>query len=111
MDDVIQQFKDAIAASDAIELMILDKDLRIVWMNEAIEKECGSLDEFRGKTCYEGLAGDPAPHEDCTVRRALASGKTERSFSCAEGKRYVVVAIPLGDTHVGELIVKIPEEE
>ena len=45
------------------------------------------------------------------MRKALATGEVQRSLSEDDGGRHVVVAIPLGDDHVGELIVKLPLEE
>ena len=115
MTDLVQKlkekFKDAIVDSDAIELLILNSDLEIVWLNGVLEEEFGALDTLRGKTCYEELAGDAEPHEGCAVRKALATGEVQRSLSEDDGGRHVVVAIPLGDDHVGELIVKLPLEE
>ncbi len=111
MEELIRKLKDEIVDSDAAGVMILTRDLEVVWYNGVLEDECGDLEKMRGKTCYEGLAGDSAPHENCTVRRALESGKVERGLSKSDGKRYVVVAIPIGKDHVGEIVVSLPEED
>jgi hypothetical protein len=111
MEELIRKLKDKIVDSDAAGVMILTRALEIVWYNSVLEEECGDLGTMRGKTCYEGLAGDSAPHENCTVRRALASGNVERGLSKSDGKRYVVLAVPLGEDHVGEIVIRLPEEE
>ncbi len=109
MDDIVAKFKETLFDTDAVEAVILTNDLRIVWMSPALEKEFGPLKDFVGKTCYEAFTGEPEPHVDCTVRKTLASRAIERSVNSK--RTHLSIGMPLGDDHVAELIVKLPEEE
>lgn len=109
MDDIIARFKETLFDTDAVEAVILTNGLKIVWMSPALEKELGPMKDFVGKTCYEAFAGDQEPHVDCTVRKTIESRAIERSVN--KKRTHATVAMPVGDDHVAELIVKLPEEE
>lgn len=111
MNELVEKLKQAIVDSELVELMILTNDLEVEWFDEqmahVLEK---SLDEVKGKTCYEGLAGDPEPHDNCTVRDAIAASQECGRYSESEKNHSIVVALPLGDTHVAELVIRIPKD-
>jgi hypothetical protein len=109
MDDVVKMFKESLFDMDAVEAVILTNDLRIVWMSPGLEREFGPLKDFVGKTCYEAFTGEPEPHVNCTVRKTIETRAVERSVNSS--RTYLSVGIPLGEDHVAELIVKMPEEE
>jgi hypothetical protein len=109
MNDIVATFKETLFNSDALEAVILTNDLRIVWMSPGLEREFGPMKDFVGKTCYEAFTGEPEPHVDCTVRKTVKSRAVERSVNSK--RTYLSIGVPLGDDHVAEVIVKLPEEE
>lgn len=109
MDEILAKFRETLFDSDAIQAVILTNGLKIVWMSSALEKEFGPLEEFVGKTCFEAFAGDAEPHVDCTVRKTIESRMIERSVN--KKRTYATVAMPVGDGHVAEIIMALPEED
>ena len=108
MRELVEKLRDAVLNCGAVDAMILTKDMEIVWLSQHMEEIVGKkLADVAGRTCYEALAGDSAPHPGCTARRALELGKPVRQIEGADGSGYLVVAIPLGEGHVGEILVKI----
>jgi hypothetical protein len=109
MDDIVAKFKETVFDSGAIDAIVMTNDLTIVWMSPTLEKEFGPLKDFIGRKCHEVFTGEPEPHVDCIVRRTLASRAVERSVNAK--RTYATVAVPLGEDHVAEVIVRLPEEE
>jgi nitroreductase len=108
MNGPVEKLKDAIVDSDAIDLLILTKDMEIVWLNKHMESVVeAKLAEVAGRKCHEVFAGDPAPHPGCTAREAMRLGRPVRALETPGGDSHVVVALPLDEKHVGEVIVKV----
>ena len=53
----------------------LDPCMRIIWVNEAVQSSLGlSMDELKGKYCFEILQGLKEPCSGCTALKAGATG-------------------------------------
>jgi PAS domain S-box-containing protein len=53
----------------------LDPCMRIIWVNEAVQLSLGlSMDELKGKYCFEILQGLKEPCSGCTALKAMATG-------------------------------------
>ena len=64
-------------------LVMYDRDFRIVWSNDDPKEWAGlSPDEQRGRVCYELLHGRTTPCRDCVVQRVMEEGS-----SCSEEKK------------------------
>lgn len=112
MNGPVEKLKDAIVASDAIDLMVLTRDMEIVWLSPHMEEVVGAkLADVAGRKCHEAFAGDPAPHPGCTARKAMELGRPVRQIESAGGVPHLVVALPLDEKHVGEVVVKIGDLE
>lgn len=109
MDDMVSMLKESLFEGEALQAVILTNDLKIVWMSPSLESEFGPLKDYVGRKCYEAFTGEDAPHVDCTVRRTLESRVIERSVN--KNRTYATVAMPLGDSHVAEIIMALPKEE
>jgi len=107
MKELIEKLKSAIVESDAVDLMIITRDMEIAWLNERMEKQFGKLESLVGRKCYEALAGDSTPHAGCTARKAFETGVAVRRLDDIGDTTYLVLSLPLDATHVGEIIVKI----
>jgi hypothetical protein len=110
VEAIIDRLKDAIVDSGAIELLVLKRSMEVVWFNETLAGNVGSLADHVGKRCFETFANDSEPHEGCTARKAFDSGSAHVAIEKMGDDRYLVVAIPLDEDHVGEVIAKLPQE-
>jgi len=107
MSGPVEKLTNAIVESDAISLLVLTKDMEIVWMNGHMEETVGAkLADVAGRKCHEAFAGDPTPHPGCTARKAMQLGRPVRAIETPGDAPYIVVALPLDENHVGEVIVK-----
>ncbi len=90
---------------------VLNRQQEIVWFNETMAKEFGNLSDFQGRKCYEAFAGSENPHPGCAVQTAFRTGHLERAVERIGGKQHLVLAMPIDDDHVAEVIIEIPEKE
>jgi two-component system, NtrC family, response regulator HydG len=61
--------------SDAIT--VIDKDLRIIFQNEAVQQIYGAT---IGEKCYEAYRGRPEPCENCIILEVIKDGKPKRAL-------------------------------
>jgi PAS domain S-box-containing protein len=78
----------------------LDPSLRIIWVNEAVQKSLGlSMDELRGKYCFEILQGLKKPCPGCTALKAIDSGHSqEGELMTPDGKTWISRGSPIRDS-------------
>jgi PAS domain S-box-containing protein len=69
----------------------LDPSMKIIWVNDAVKKSLGmSVDEIRGKFCYEILQGINEPCKGCTAIRAARTGEIqEGEIVTPDGKTWL----------------------
>jgi PAS domain S-box-containing protein len=86
--DVERHRLEHVVGSVGAGLSLLDKDLRISWVNEPMTGWFGPLEELRGKLCYQAYHGRDCPCEDCPSLRSLQTGKTcVADVPCRTGER------------------------
>jgi len=78
----------------------LDPSLRIIWVNEAVQKSLGlSMDELRGKYCFEILQGLKKPCPGCTALKAIETGHSqEGELVTPDGKTWISRGSPIKDS-------------
>ncbi len=92
----------AILAAIADRMVIVDREMRLVWMN-AVATEALRLGEGAvGLPCFEALNEQPEMCAGCPAVRTFSSGKLERGVRAeqlpSDGMRYVdIVTTPLHD--------------
>ncbi len=111
MTDLRSKLSNALIDCEACLITVLNRKQEIVWFNESMEKEFGELSGFQGRKCYEAFAGDTQPHSGCAVHTALRTGHLERAVERLGGKPHLVLAIPIDEDHIAEVIIEIPEKE
>lgn len=92
---------------DAMNLLgegicVIDRDMKIVWYNEAVEKYLGKLEKNKGKICYEFCDLKPKDDGQHCVIKTLSTGETCKSVQrliSKDGKKYYfdVVTTPIRD--------------
>ena len=80
-------------------VVYLDNDLRIKWANQAAGESLGECPpDLRGRYCFELWQGRDTPCEDCSVMRALDTGRPhEHEIATPDGRHWHVRACPVHD--------------
>ena len=78
----------------------LDPQMRIIWVNEAVQKSLGlSIKEIQGKYCFELIEGLDAPCPGCTAVIACKTGEPqEGELVTPDGKTWISCSNPLKDS-------------
>ena len=106
VEGLVERLKESLLNSSHVEMIILNRQMEIVWYNGAMAW-AGELAQNVGRKCYQALAGDDQPHQACLVRKTLEMGKPQKGFQEWEGTRYLVLTFPLSQAHVGEVHVAL----
>jgi transcriptional regulator with PAS, ATPase and Fis domain len=101
----------AIMAGIADRMMIVNRERRVVWMNEVAARACGADAGGAGLHCFEAFGQEETACQACPAVRSLASGHVERDVRVERlpnGRlRYLdLVTAPLvdGSGQVGEVL-------
>ena len=83
----------------------LDPQMRIIWVNEAVQKSLGiPVKEMQGKYCFELIEGLKAPCPGCTAVITCKTGEPqERELVTPDGKTWISCSNPLKDAR-GQVI-------
>lgn len=87
-----EQEKEAILSSlRNVAVEYLDPGMRIIWVNPAVQKYLGcSLQEIRGKYCYESIQGLNEPCPGCKAALTLQTGHShEGELVTPDGKTWI----------------------
>jgi PAS domain S-box-containing protein len=83
-----------------VAVVYLDPSRRIIWVNEAVQRSLGlSMDDLRGKYCFEILLGLKKPCPGCTALKALETGHfQEGELVTPDGKTWISRGSPIKDS-------------
>ncbi|MGA1876348.1 MAG: MEDS domain-containing protein, partial [bacterium] len=86
-------------------LLIMDKKMKIVWMNPVAEQWFGPLSKLEGTYCYESLKGKEEMCPGCSVLMVFQNGKNEvtEEYHDQIGRLLRCVATPIKNDK-GEVI-------
>ncbi|MDD2754821.1 MAG: SpoIIE family protein phosphatase [Methanothrix sp.] len=87
-----EQEKEAILSSlRNVAVEYLDPGMRIIWVNSAVQRSLGrSLQDLRGKYCYESIQGIDAPCPGCKAALTLQTGNShEGELVTPDGKTWI----------------------
>jgi|GEM_PF-796774 len=93
-------------------IVILDKDLNIIWANRVYSERFGlNINDIIGKKCYKLLEKKDAPCIDCPNVKALHTGKIENIEKVRdEGRYYILTGIPIYEKGQIKAVVEIGKE-
>jgi PAS domain S-box-containing protein/putative nucleotidyltransferase with HDIG domain len=104
-NDVLIQ-GDALDGADFLDAMselviYQDPEMKVLWANRASAESVGqSLEQLRGRYCYEIWPQRSEPCEGCPVVRARISGKTcQEEITTPDGRVWQISAYPVRDRH------------
>jgi PAS domain-containing protein len=74
-----------------VSVEYLDPSMRIIWINEAVQVSLGlSMEEIRGKYCYEILQSLKEPCPGCTAFKAAKTGRFQHGeIATPDGKTWL----------------------
>jgi len=87
-----EQEKEAILSSlRNVAVEYLDPGMRIIWVNSAVQRSLGrSLQDLRGKYCYESIQGINAPCPGCKAALTLQTGHShDGELVTPDGKTWI----------------------
>ncbi len=92
----------AILAGIADRMLIVDRQMRVVWMNAAATETAGGSGASLGRLCFQALDGEAEACENCPAVRTFVSGRVERGVRIqrlpgGEVRHLDLVTAPLRD--------------
>jgi len=109
VNKILASFQEAILNSPFLSIMIVDKDLNIVWHNNAFAKNFDKGDNLVGMKCYE-VTGSKKQHEWCPTQISLHKRKYTKGFYDFGDKNFFVLTLPLANKHVAKLHAFLPKQ-
>ncbi|MBI2560224.1 MAG: PAS domain S-box protein, partial [Planctomycetes bacterium] len=116
-----KQRLDDIVSEMGVGLSLIDRDMKVVWMNKLQSKWFGEIGELRGMQCYNAYWNNNEICQECPSRRTFTSGNLEKSvksYITPDGKQkwYNITSSPLKSstghvTYVLELIEDVTNEK
>jgi PAS domain S-box-containing protein len=99
------------AIGDGVD--VITSDYRVTYTNDQL-KEIVGKDELAGRLCYEVFLDRSAPCEECSVRRAIESGRTETDEILLPNGRSVEVSssplrLPSGEMAAIKIVRDVTE--
>ncbi|APH39670.1 PAS domain S-box protein [Methanohalophilus halophilus] len=99
LNSIIESIKDGVS--------ILDADLNIVRVNDAMNKWFAENIPLEGKKCYEAYHDRDSPCTTCPIIRCMETGETERNIvpglPGSEAQWLELLGYPLQDSTTGEI--------
>lgn len=81
-----------------VYIELIDEDMNIIFMNEELKKKYGKYDINKKIHCYEFIKGLNMPCANCTVKKAIKSGKVEEGEIADEkGNVFMAKSTPIKD--------------
>ncbi|OBZ34474.1 PAS domain S-box-containing protein [Methanohalophilus euhalobius] len=99
LNSIIESIKDGVS--------ILDADMNIVHVNDAMNKWYARNTPLEGKKCYEAYHDRDCPCKPCPIMRCMETGETERNIvqglPDSEPQWFELLGYPLKDSTTGEI--------
>ncbi|MCX6668615.1 MAG: SpoIIE family protein phosphatase [Methanothrix sp.] len=79
----------------------LDPQMRIIWLNTAVQKHLGlTEEEVKGHDCFELIQGLKEPCPGCTAKKALQTGQSQDGeLATPDGRIWVSRSSPIKDAN------------
>ena len=98
------------AISDNLNLgvTIIDKDMKIVWVNKFLQDKGFKLDNVVGTDCFRTFENKNEMCDKCSTLECLKTGKTHKEVrKGADGNDYEVTSIPVKENDEVKYVVEI----
>jgi PAS domain S-box-containing protein len=117
---IVEEKSTGITQAKGAGMWILDSQMQVVWMNEALEEIYGPLEYAKGKNCYAAFRGRSSKCPDCLPTKSFESGNIMTGYvarTTMDGTQriYQLVETPLLDSenkvaNVLEMVLDVTEK-
>jgi len=76
---------------------VLDREMRIVWLNNVMEKRHGKLSKLKGRNCFDVFHEEEEICGNCPSKRAFETGKNDRALIKGKGGTIEISTSPIKD--------------
>ncbi|HBE73674.1 MAG TPA: hypothetical protein DDW31_06280 [candidate division Zixibacteria bacterium] len=109
VDSLVAKLKDSLLESPHLAVMILSRNLDIVWHNSRFGEEFASQMPVLGKKCHS-VNGSDAPHRGCPLRASFDRSKHVKGFFDFGDRNFFFISIPLGEGYAAKVHTFLPKE-
>ncbi|MDQ7797521.1 MAG: hypothetical protein RDU76_01085 [Candidatus Edwardsbacteria bacterium] len=99
---LISELEKSIVNSPHLAVMILDKDMKIVWHNKRFGEEFKESGEILGKRCFD-ITTAGKPHAGCPLKVSQKEGRNTKGYFDMGDKLFFFLTIPLKDGHAAKV--------
>lgn len=105
--DIIRLLGEALTGSPLFKIMVVDKDMNIVWCNKAHADMFPGMEPV-GMKCFETL-GDTEMHKGCPTCITQKTGKQVRGLYDFGETNCQIVTMPLGEDFIVKIMMDVPK--
>jgi len=99
---LLGELEASLVNSPHLAVMILDKDMKIVWHNKRFGEEFKESGEIVGKRCFDITAAGK-PHAGCPLKVSQKEGRNTKGYFDMGDKLFFFLTIPLKDGHAAKV--------
>lgn len=99
---------EAVVSSPIFKIMVVDRDMKVVWCNQAHAEMFGEGAELIGKRCCQTL-GEEERHKGCPACVAVDTGKQVRGLYDFGETNSLIVTMPLGEGLAARIMADVPK--
>ncbi|MGE5527750.1 MAG: hypothetical protein ACM3X6_01225 [Patescibacteria group bacterium] len=109
LEPILAALGQQLVESPALSIMIVDREMNIVWHNASYARDMGGGPDLVGMKCY-AAASDVRRHAGCPTRASLFKGKTTRGLYDFGARNALVITMPLPHELAAKIHVFLPKE-
>ena len=106
---LVARLKDSLLDSPHLAVMILARNMDIVWHNRRFGEEFAGQEPIVGKKCFR-VTGSDKPHQGCPLRASSERGKHTKGCFDFGDRNFFFVTIPLGDGYAAKVHTYLPKQ-
>ena len=105
---LVETLKQQVLDSPDLAIMILDRQMNVVWHNRRFAEEFGDMAPLAGKKCYD-ITKAGKPHQGCPLQISLNGKYSKGLFDFGE-KNFFFMTLPLGDGYAAKIHTYLPKQ-
>jgi hypothetical protein len=106
---LVSQLGQSMIGSPHLAVMILDKNMTVVWHNRCFKEEFKQAGALVGKKCFEITAAGK-PHSGCPLKKSRTTKKQIKGCYDFGDKLFFFVTIPLGNGYAAKVHTYLPKK-
>jgi len=107
--ELLGELEASLVNSPHLAVMILDRDMKIVWHNKEFGEEFKESGEILGKRCFDITAAGK-PHAGCPLKISQKEGRNTKGYFDMGDKLFFFLTIPLKDGYAAKVHTYLPKD-